>query len=107
MGNDDDWAADNDLPCEFIALWAAVDDVELSDEEVGLLVVDGSNTSDVEVEDEDNVEVKVEVKAKLLLEITVLRLVEDNVELDGQPIIDGTASTPAEIGTILLPQFAA
>jgi hypothetical protein len=58
--SDDGWAADNDVPCEFIALWAAVDDVELSDEEMGLLVDDGSNTSD----DED--------KAKLLLEITVL-----------------------------------
>jgi hypothetical protein len=70
--SDDDWAADNDVPCEFIALWAAVDDVELSDEEVGLLVDDGSNTSDAEVEDEDNFEVKVEAKAKLLLEVTVL-----------------------------------
>jgi hypothetical protein len=103
VGNDDDWATDNDVPCEFIALWAAVDDVELWDEEVRLLVVDGSNTGDVELENEDNVE----VKAKLLLEVTVLCLVEDTVELVGQPpIIDGTASTPAEIGTILLPQFA-
>jgi hypothetical protein len=85
-----------------------VDDVELSGEEVGLLVVDGSNTSDVELEDDDNDEVKVEVKAKLLLEVTVLCLVEDTVELVGQPpIIDGTASMPAEMGTILLPQFAA
>jgi hypothetical protein len=104
VGSDDGWAAVDEVSCEFVALWAAVDDVELSDEEVGLFVVEGSSTSNVEVEDEDDVE----AKAKLLLEVTVLWLVEDTIELVGQPpIIDGTASTPAEIGTILLPQFAA
>jgi hypothetical protein len=108
VGSDDGWAAVDEVSCEFVALWAAVDDVELSDEEVGLFVVEGSSTSNVEVEDEDDVEAKAEAKAKLLLEVTVLWLVEDTIELVGQPpIIDGTASTPAEIGTILLPQFAA
>jgi hypothetical protein len=98
VGINDDWAAVDDVPCEFIALWPAVD------EEVGLFVVDGSRTNNTEVEDENNVE----VKAKLLLGVTVLWLVEDTVELVGQPpIIDGTALTPAEIGTMLLPQFAA
>jgi hypothetical protein len=71
VGSGDDWAAVDDASCEFVELWAAVDDVELSDEDVGLFVVEGSNTN-VEVEDEDNVEVKVEAKAKLLLEVTVL-----------------------------------
>ena len=75
---------------------------------VGLLVLDGFLPNDVEVEDEDRVEVKADAMASVLLEIEDLERVEDTVEPDVQPpVIDGTASTPVEIGTILVPQFAA
>jgi hypothetical protein len=71
---------------------------------VGLLVSDSCRLSEVKVEDEDSVE----INALVLLKVVELRLVEDTVELDVQPpVIDGTASTPVEIGTTLLPQFAA
>ena len=33
LGSDDDCAADGDVPCGFVALWAALDDVEPSDAE--------------------------------------------------------------------------
>jgi hypothetical protein len=33
LGSDDDCAADDDVPCEFVVLWAALDDVEPSDDE--------------------------------------------------------------------------
>jgi hypothetical protein len=37
LGSDDDCAADDDVPCELVVLWAALDDVEPSDDEaVGL-----------------------------------------------------------------------